>query len=206
MPNELLEVVSWADPALDMTDMERKEYREKRDMRLVRVRPGMQPTRYFIRMISNSHMRAIDDLPTPNQKRYGAFVHGVARIEHAVRRDGSVIPTCSGTEDVALVGGGKVKILTDLALEELGNRIAEDEIGGVAYAHSIFHPGAERTYPPPLLLETAWAQVEQCHAEKIRRDALTSSESHKAALADTAPAPSQPAPDGDAPTAATATE
>lgn len=203
---KLLEVVCAWDRALDMTKPEREEYAKTRDIKLIRERFGMKATRYFIRMISSYHMRTIDESPTLKARAVNAFCAGVERIEHARDVNGTVHPVLQGTEHVEVPGGGKIRVWTVADLEALHNRWAEDEIGGVAYAHSDFPPGEEKRYPPLRSWGPVSDLVDSLHVEKIQRDAVLSNGAPKEAEG-VAPLPQLSSePLGVAATDATATE
>lgn len=202
---KLFEVVSWEDPALDMTAEERVVYRETRDITKIREIPGMKAMRFFIRMIPMSLMRFIDEARSERERSYRAFMAGVERIENARLGDGSTESCARGTLTSEVAGVGRIVVWSDADLERLHLGRIEREIGGVAYAHSDFHSDAVRIYPPPPGLELAWATVERLHAEKILRDAAKSSGVPKAVEESAPRKESDSERHGDAPTDATVT-
>lgn len=76
-----LRAVSATDPALDLAEMDLREYVETRDEKLVRELPGRRARRFHVRPLSVFDFTAVMSRPTPETKMLAAVELGLVQVE-----------------------------------------------------------------------------------------------------------------------------
>jgi len=159
-----IEVVSAADPALDMGRAEREEYARTRDPSKIRERPGQRAIRYIIRPLSVAEASVVDQRPSVSDRVTWAFVMGVTEIHHAGTdgpRDGArLLPTQPFDSP-----SGRRNIWSDAELEALQDAFGRGlffEVGGIVYERTLRGKAAGGSVPytaPQSLLDVlAWIE------------------------------------------------
>lgn len=149
-----LEVVSAADPALDMSDAERIRYVTSRDPKVIKDQPGCASRRYILRALTSSELMAIESLEA-GRKVMTAFLMGVKEI----RNYPSAGVVASPSQASPVPSDSTRRIWTDKEFTSLtqnlgGKRIYE--IGRVVYDRALEGNGEGGSIyfePLPLLLE-----------------------------------------------------
>lgn len=78
-----LEVVSAADPALDMSKQERLAYAASRDAGKLREVPGRKAVRFVCRPLTSAEAGICESQPSADAKTSWAFMLGCSEIRHA---------------------------------------------------------------------------------------------------------------------------
>ena len=144
-----IEVVSAADPALDMGRAEREEYARTRDASKLREKPGQRAVRFMCRPLSVAEASVADQRPSAADRVLWAFMLGVSEIHHADTqgpRDGArMLPTR------AFDGPSERRnIWSDLelqAIQDAFGRAVFFEVGGVVYERTLRGKAAGGSVP-----------------------------------------------------------
>lgn len=162
-----IEVVSAADPALDMGRADRIAYAESRDPALIRELPGEKAIRFVCRPLTASELVAVCSRAGAEGKALFAFAFAVTEIVHAdltgPAEGRRILPT-------RLVEHGRPRIWDDPeidALQEMLGFALISEIGAFAFERAWLrkkkgsgHQRALRpfTVPQSLLEELEWIE------------------------------------------------
>lgn len=168
-----IEVVSAADPALDMARAEREEYARTRDASKLREHPGKRAVRFVLRPLSVAEASVCDQRPSMADRVLWAFMLGVYEIVNADARGPSDGARILPTRSFDAPGGGKRNIWSDLeleALQEAFGRAVFFEIGGIVYERTLRGKaaGGSVPYTVPQSCLDALDWIERLHAERRR--------------------------------------
>lgn len=202
-------VVSVLDPAIDteaMTSDAMVQYIAARDIKHLKWRGGMQPTRYHLREIRHSvwesYVMATD---SEAERHLRAFLCAVVKVENLRQRDGSILPAYEPA------GVPRNAYAPESEAERFAPRVRA-EIGAVAFLRSFLGWGTEPVYRlPPTLVPYLAARTYLPAVATPLEPAPSSSEASRAPEASlatsdaTAPAASISAAGSASPTAVTAT-
>jgi len=157
MSSETFEVICTTDPAIDsesMTAAEMYRYAEKRDPKLLRFKPGMQPTRFLCREVPDQLWESFvmaTDIDAERDRR--AFLASVVSVTNLRQRNGAIL----GNEGQAWTyGDGRMSATAFMpaADAERFMKPVRAEVGCVTRYRSFLVPGIEPTYPlPPMLAQ-----------------------------------------------------
>ncbi len=210
-------VVSVLDPAIDTESMRFEDmlkYRDKRDISLLKFKPGCQPQRYYLREVRDRVWEpwvaaaGYDEdtgRPTP-LACLRAFMCAVTRVDNILQRDGSILP---GAWSPAGLPDAPSMLDADVERFSKSDRA---EIGAIAFARSFLAPRTVETYPLSPTLRRAMVEREYLPADAtppspaLSNDAASSAQAAAAAplSESTAPTRSNSASATVDPTAATA--
>ncbi len=164
------EVVSVLDPAIDTESMlfaDMLKYRDTRDIKLLKFKPGRQPQRYYLREVKDrvweSYVAAggFDEetgRPTP-LTCLRAFMCAVVRVDNILQRDGSILPGAwvpSGMPDAVCIQDADV---------ERFSKSDRAEIGAIAFTRSFLAPRTAETYPLSPTLRRSMVEREYLRAD-----------------------------------------
>lgn len=160
---ERFEVVSWMDPALAMSMLEVQVYAFERDPKLLKVKAGQLPTKYVIRPLTKKQRLWCDEAQGERARFVRAFMAGV----HEIIDVPGYTMAVRGTDQYIMPDGSRVTTWSEADLESdaIPDGDTLYEIGGVAYAHSVFRRAAKRQYPLLRLSQSEWELAALCRAE-----------------------------------------
>lgn len=208
---KLKKLYSSFDPAVLVQSSPITKYQQTRDIALLKTRPGVQPTAYFIRRIPNSLLLRYVDVPEEEQvKHVRAFECAVVRAEHLTSPAGNFWPVWEPMQHLQDPGSGEA--LAMMKPEDLELFPPDDvlDIGAAAYGHAFLRHGSAASYPlppsSPRALERAIAaEMQRQEAESRSLSAAQSGQQERTSAPPAEPrTPSSEQPSGP-PGAATAT-
>jgi len=170
---KLKKLISTFDPAVNIGRSLISRYQQERDITLLELRAGVQPTLYYLRRIPNGLLLRYVDVPVEEQlKHIRAFECAVVRAEHLTTPDGQYWPVWEPAQMLEQPGvGGALAVMQPADLELFPPDDVLD-IGAAAYGHAFLRHGSVRSYPvppsSPHALERAIAASMQLHGAESR--------------------------------------
>lgn len=143
------------DPAIDHVNSDIKKFLETRDSSFLKFKPGMTPTKFYLKNIPRWLFIHMMNSDKPSQQILLAFQYGIERIDNlketflneGVEITNNGLTTWEPTAIMESKNGDKIKYIEQEELENAFNLHTIMELGSVVLGKANWVPGTKAIYP-----------------------------------------------------------